>query len=56
VIACRIDRKSDTPSGRTVNVRCGYADKTSVDINLEEKIQKCTYKIDAKKKIAVFCQ
>lgn len=43
-------------AGRTVNVRCGYADKTSVDINLAEKIQKCSYKIDAKKKIAVFCQ
>lgn len=37
-------------AGRTVNIRCGYADKTSVDINLAEKIQKCSYRISAKKK------
>lgn len=43
-------------AGRTVNIRCGYADKTSVDINLAEKIQKCVYRIAAKKKIEVFCQ
>lgn len=43
-------------AGRSVNIRCEYADKTSVDINLAEKIQKCSYKIAAKKKIEVFCQ
>lgn len=42
-------------AGRTVNIRCGYTDKTSVDINLADKIQKCSYRIDAKKKIEVFC-
>ncbi|HMW46652.1 MAG TPA: hypothetical protein PKD17_01430 [Cellvibrionaceae bacterium] len=40
-------------AGCTVNIRCGYADKTSVDINLAEKIQKCSYKIDAMKKSSV---
>ena len=43
-------------AGRTVNIRCVYADKTSVDINLPENIQKCSYRIDGKKKIEVYCQ
>ncbi|RYF80312.1 MAG: hypothetical protein EOO03_17465 [Chitinophagaceae bacterium] len=42
-------------AGRTVNVRCEYADKTNLDINLPEKIQKCSYRIDAKKKLKLFC-
>lgn len=43
-------------AGRTVNVRCEYADKTSVDINLAEKIQKCSYRISAKKTYTLQCQ
>ncbi|HRH75752.1 MAG TPA: hypothetical protein PK129_00250 [Cellvibrionaceae bacterium] len=42
-------------AGRTVNIRCEYTDKTNVDINLPDKIQKCSYKIDGKKKLVLVC-
>lgn len=43
-------------AGRTVNIRCKYADKTSVDINLVKKINQCRYKFMKDKNLILSCQ
>lgn len=40
---------------RTVTVRCKYANGKAVDVTLEEKVQRCDYKINAQKVLSVSC-
>lgn len=40
---------------RTVTVRCKYANSKTVDVTLEEKVQRCDYKISSKKILSVNC-
>jgi hypothetical protein len=43
-------------AGRFVVIRCKYADKQTVDVKLSQKVNKCEYKIDAKKTLSVYCK
>lgn len=43
-------------AGRAVNIRCKYADKTSVDISLAKKINQCRYNILKNKNLVLYCQ
>ena len=42
-------------AGRTVNIQCKYADKTSVDINLANKITQCRYSFAHDKGLLLHC-
>ena len=41
---------------RFVTVRCRYADGQTVDVKLAERINRCDYKINAKKTLALYCK
>lgn len=43
-------------AGRTVNIRCKYADKSSADINLAKKINQCRYTISPDKSLLLDCK
>jgi len=43
-------------ANRIVTIRCRYADGNTVDIKLTEKIERCSYKIDAKKTLRLRCK
>ncbi len=43
-------------AGRTVWVRCQYADGTSADVQLSAKVSKCEYKAFKKDAFKLFCQ
>ncbi len=43
-------------AGRTVWVRCQYADGTSADVQLSARIAKCEYKAVKKDAFKLFCQ
>ncbi|GKT20573.1 STY0301 family protein [Acidovorax sp. SUPP3334] len=43
-------------AGRTVNVRCHYADGRTVDVPMAKKVDRCDYRIDAKKTLTLNCQ
>jgi hypothetical protein len=43
-------------AGRTVWVRCQYADGTSADVQLSAKVGKCEYKAVKKNEIKLSCQ
>ncbi len=40
---------------RTVTVRCKYTNGKSLDVTLEEKVQRCDYKISAQKTLSLNC-
>ena len=43
-------------AGRVVVIRCKYADKSTLNITLSNRVHRCDYKIDAKKTLRVSCQ
>jgi hypothetical protein len=43
-------------SGRTITIRCKYADGKTVDVNLAQRVARCDYKINARKTLALRCQ
>ncbi len=43
-------------AGRTVNVRCHYADARMVDVALTQKVERCDYRIDARKTLDLRCR
>jgi hypothetical protein len=43
-------------AGRTVNIRCKYADKTTMDINLAKKINQCHFNIMKDKSLVLRCK
>ncbi|GKS88491.1 STY0301 family protein [Acidovorax sp. SUPP2539] len=43
-------------AGRTVNVRCHYADARTVDVELTQKVERCDYRIDARKTLDLRCK
>ncbi|WP_442867324.1 STY0301 family protein [Acidovorax sp. GBBC 1281] len=42
--------------GRTVHVRCHYADARTVDVALPQKVERCDYRIDARKTLDLRCK
>ncbi len=43
-------------AGRLVVIRCKYADKSTLDVTLSNRVHRCDYKIDAKKTLRVSCK
>jgi hypothetical protein len=43
-------------AGRTVTIRCKYADDHMQDVKLEKRVARCEYKIDAKKTLSLSCK
>lgn len=43
-------------AGRTVNVRCHYADGRTVDVALTKKVERCHYRIDTGKTLDLRCR
>ncbi|GKS74284.1 lipoprotein [Acidovorax sp. SUPP950] len=43
-------------AGRTVNVRCHYADARTVDVELTQEVERCDYRIDARKTLDLRCK
>ena len=43
-------------AGRFVTVRCKYADGQITDVKLADRIDRCSYKVDAKKKLKLYCK
>jgi hypothetical protein len=41
---------------RRVNVRCKYANGQNVDVELTDRVERCSYKIDKKKNLTLFCK
>ncbi|MDA8444064.1 STY0301 family protein [Paracidovorax valerianellae] len=43
-------------AGRSVNLRCHYADGRTVDVPLPKKVERCDYRIDATKTLTLNCK
>jgi hypothetical protein len=43
-------------AGRSVTIRCKYADGEASDVKVPNKVTKCDYKIDQKKVLTISCQ
>jgi hypothetical protein len=43
-------------ANRFVTVRCKYADDKAVDVKLADRVNRCDYKINAKKTLALLCK
>lgn len=43
-------------SGRTVTIRCKYADGKTLDVQFPRKVARCDYKINAQKTLALRCK
>jgi hypothetical protein len=43
-------------AGRSVTIRCKYADAQILDVPLARRVNRCTYRIDARKAARLSCQ
>ena len=43
-------------AGRFVTIRCKYADNKSVDVKLTTRVDRCSYKLDARKTLSLLCK
>ena len=43
-------------AGRFVTIRCKYDDGKELDVKLSNKVDRCDYKIDAKKRLQLSCK
>jgi hypothetical protein len=43
-------------AGRFVTIRCKYADNKAIDVKLSKRVDRCDYKIDARKTLALLCK
>jgi hypothetical protein len=43
-------------AGRFVTIRCKYSDGSAIDVKLAEKVDRCDYRIDARKTLALLCK
>jgi hypothetical protein len=43
-------------AGRFVTIRCKYADGKALDVKLPDKVNRCDYRINAQKTLALHCK
>ncbi|MFZ2269483.1 MAG: STY0301 family protein [Azonexus sp.] len=42
-------------AGRSVTIRCKYADEQALDVKLSKRVGRCNYRLDAKKTLKLDC-